>query len=307
MTNKKPKIIAIVGTNASGKSALAMKLALRFSGEIVSADSRQVYQGFDLAAGKPRLHELQEVRHHLINIVPLDVRFSLADYQRLAYQALDDIISRHLTPLLVGGTGLYVRSVVDGYQLADVRPNFALRNSLEQLPNPTLWEQLSFVDPQAAEQIDPRNRRRVIRALEIIESGHTFATSHINKPKYGVLQLGLTWPRDELRRRIMLRLRQRISQGLITEFEVALKRGVSHDRLESLGLEYRYVSRYIRGSIPTLDELIDELGHAIYRFAARQIAWFRHDKSIVWLDVNGDYEAEAASRIEMFLTASSSD
>jgi tRNA dimethylallyltransferase len=302
MPKESPRVIALVGTNASGKTELGVGLAVHFNGEIVSADSRQVYRGFDLAAGKPSPRERRKVPHHLIDVASIEIRFSLADYQRLAYTALDDIIARGRNAFIVGGTGLYVRSVVDGYQLTDVKPDLSLRNALEKLSDVELWELLKRQAPQAATQIDPRNRRRIIRGLEIVSSGHEFRTFHTNNPRYNVLQLGLTWPRDELRRRIMVRLRRRITAGMVGEFQAAVENGVTHAQLESLGLEYKFISRYIRGEFRDEEELIDQLGHAIYRFAVRQIAWFRHDPSIVWLDVRGNYEHEAVSRIATFLS-----
>lgn len=296
-----PPLIAIVGTNASGKSDLAITLAEQFSGEIVSADSRQVYEGMPLASGKPSAEDLARVPHHLLDIVPIDTIFSLADFQRYAYREIDQISARGKLPFLVGGTGLYTRAVIDGYDLTGAQPDRELRERLERYSDDELWQNLRERSPSAATLIDPRNRRRLIRALEITEAGYDYKVLHANKPRYHVLQLGLTWPRDELRIRIMARLRRRLDAGMIAETEDAIRRGISHERLEALGLEYRYISRYLLGAYPDYETFVTELGRAIYRFAMRQKSWFRHDISVVWLDASGDYFQEAVGKINEFL------
>jgi tRNA dimethylallyltransferase len=298
-----PKLVAVVGTNASGKSNLGIQLAKSFSGEVISADSRQVYRGLDLAAGKLSAQDMQGVRHHLIDIVDFEVRFSLADFQRLAYEVIDEIIARQHQPFLVGGTGMYVRSVVQGYQLTDAAPDLALRRELEQFGDDELWQRLRAHSPEGAQIIDPRNRRRLIRAIEVVEKGHSYRLTPVNSPRYEMLELGLTWPRDVLRSRIEVRLRQRISAGMIAEAQAIIGKGVSHERLEDLGLEYRHISRYLLGHYRDQEELIEQLGSAIWRFSARQMSWFRRDQSIIWLDTAADYYAEAARRVREFLAS----
>jgi tRNA dimethylallyltransferase len=295
------KAVAIVGTNASGKSALGVAAALRFGGEIISADSRQVYRGLDIGTGKLTRDEMHGIRHHLIDVMDLGTRYSVADFQRSAYRLIDEITARGRLPIMVGGTGLYVRSVVDGYQLTRARPDLALRDRLEQLTNEELHHRLNELAPDAAETIDPRNRRRIIRAVEIREQGFPFKTSHVNAPQYEFCQLGLTWPRDVLRERIKARLRTRLDEGMIGEVRNLLDEGVSFERLEALGLEYRFVARFLRGEYASEEELFDELGRAIYRFAMRQLAWFRRDKSIIWLDHTADHQEQAFELIESFI------
>jgi len=295
------KAVAIVGTNASGKSALGVAVALRFGGEVISADSRQVYRGLDIGTGKLSRDEMRGIRHHLIDVMDLDTRYSVADFQKSAYGLIDEITVRGRLPIIVGGTGLYVRSVVDGYQLTRARPDLALRDRLEQLTNEELHKRLSELAPDAAQAIDPRNRRRIIRAVEIREQGFPVKTSHINAPQYKFRQLGLTWPRDVLRERIRTRLRERLDAGMIDEVRNLLSDGVSFARLDGLGLEYRFVARFLQGEYASEEELFDELSRAIYRFAMRQLAWFRRDRSIEWLDHDQDYEQQAFDRIESFI------
>jgi tRNA dimethylallyltransferase len=297
----KAKAVAIVGTNASGKSALGVAVALRFGGEIISADSRQVYRGLDIGTGKLTRDEMRGIRHHLIDVMDLGTRYSVADFQKSAYGLIGEITSRNRLPIIVGGTGLYVRSVVDGYQLTRARPDLALRDRLEQLTNEELHHRLNELAPDAARNIDPRNRRRIIRAVEIREQGFPVKTSHVNAPQYEFCQLGLTWPRDVLRERIKSRLRTRLDQGMIEEVRNLLSEGVSFSRLDALGLEYRFVARFLQGEYAGEEELFDELGRAIYRFAMRQLAWFRRDKSIVWLDHAQDHEEQAFGLIEGFI------
>jgi tRNA dimethylallyltransferase len=298
---RRAKVIAIVGTNASGKSALGVAVALRFGGEIISADSRQVYRGLDIGTGKLTRDEMQWIRHHLIDVMDLGTRYSVADFQKSAYRLIDEITARRQVPIIVGGTGLYVRSVVDGYQLTKAQPDLARRDRLERLTDDELHQLLHELAPDAASAIDPRNRRRIIRAVEIREQGFPFNTSHVNAPQYKFCQLGLTWPRDVLRERIRSRLRKRLDEGMVQEVRNLLSKGVSFERLEALGLEYRFIARFLQGEPASEEELFDELSRAIYRFAMRQLAWFRRDKSIIWLDHSKDYQEQAFELIAGFI------
>ena len=301
MAASRARAIAIVGTNASGKSALGVAVALRFGGEIISADSRQVYRGLDIGTGKLTRGEMQGIRHHLIDVMDLETRYSVADFQKSAYGLIGEITARGRLPIIVGGTGLYVRSVVDGYQLTRAQPDLALRDRLERLTNEELHGLLSELAPDAAQTIDPRNRRRIIRAVEIGQQGFAFKTSHVNAPQYNICQLGLTWPRDVLRERIKSRLRARFDEGMVQEVQNLVSAGVSFSRLEGLGLEYRFVARFLQGEYASEEELFEELGRAIYRFAMRQLAWFRRDKSIIWLDHAKDYRQQAFGLIDDFI------
>lgn len=291
------KLVVILGTNASGKSELGIHLARHFGGEIVSADSRQVYRGLDLGTGKITPAQAATVRHHLIDVADVSEYFTLAQYQRAAYDAIDSISSAGKLPFLVGGTGLYITAVVEGYQLVEVPPNDSLRAELESLPLSQLVERLRKSDPDAASRIDQSNRRRLIRALEIAAAGQAHAAAQKRCPRYDCMQLGLTWPREILVERIQKRLRERLEQGMIDEVARLRSRGISDLRLDKLGLEYRYIARYLRGELRTIDELRSQLGIAIRQFAKEQLTWFKRDARIIWLDPFKDYFSEACDRI----------
>ncbi len=299
------QLVVILGTNASGKSELGIRLAHHFRGEVVSADSRQVYRGLDLGSGKITPAQAASVRHHLIDVAEVSEVYSLAQYQRAAYGAIDSIAAAGKLPFLVGGTGLYVSAIVEGYQLVDVPANDALRAELESLPPDQLVQRLQQADPEGARHIDLRNPRRIIRAIEVAHAGHGHAAAHQRTPRYHCLQLGLTWPRPILEERIEKRLRERLAGGMIEEVAGLRANGVSDLRLDKLGLEYRYISRYLRGELGTLDELRIQLGIAIRQFAKEQITWFKRDSRILWLEPFGDYFKEACDRIEEWRQAAS--
>lgn len=292
------KLVVILGTNASGKSDLAIRLASHFGGEIVSADSRQVYRGLDLGSGKITPAQAATVRHHLIDVAEVTESFSLAQYQRAAYGAIDAIAAAGRLPFLVGGTGLYISAIVEGYQLVEVPPNDSLRAELESLPLDRLVERLEQADPEAASHIDRRNPRRIIRALEVAAAGHGHAALRQRDPRYDCLQLGLTWPRSILDARIEQRLRARLAGGMIEEVAGLRALGVTDLRLEKLGLEYRYLARFLRGEIKTREELCLQLGTAIRQFAREQLTWFKRDRRILWLDPSGDCFKQACDRIQ---------
>ncbi|MBR5257334.1 MAG: tRNA (adenosine(37)-N6)-dimethylallyltransferase MiaA, partial [Clostridia bacterium] len=216
------KLIAIVGTNASGKSSLGVELAARFNGEIVSADSRQVYRGLDLGSGKITPEGMQGVPHHLLDVVEPGEFFSMADFQKCAYRAIDGIISRGKLPFLVGGTGLYVDSVTKGYSLSDIEPDLGYREELEMHSTPELWEKLRSLEPDSG--IDPKNRNRVMRRLEKLHQGDT--QPNANSPRYDVLTLGVRWDRETLKRRIDERLRRRVDEGMVSEVARLRQSGV---------------------------------------------------------------------------------
>ena len=291
------KLIVIMGTNASGKSNLGVALAKRFGGEVVSADSRQVFRGLDLGSGKITPEEMQGVRHHLIDIAEPNEFFSMHDFQRLAYEAVDDVRARGRTPFLVGGTGLYVASVTDGYVMSDTEPDLEYRAYLETMDTPKLYEMLRELRPEM--EIDEKNRNRVMRQLEKIHDGDDHSAP--NAPRYDCLKLGVTWPRPVLRARIDERLDRRLEQGMIEEVQGLLDRGASVEFLKKLGLEYRFITQYLIGEIPDRNEMVELLRTAIKQFAKRQTTWFRRDKDIQWLDMAGDPFAEACEKIDRFL------
>jgi len=292
----RPKMIVIEGTNASGKSGLGVKLAAEYDGEIISADSRQVYAGMDLGSGKITKEEMNGVPHHLLDVVQPGEFFSMADFQSLAYAAIDDILSRGKVPFLVGGTGLYVDSVADGYVLSEHKPDAELRAKLETYTTPELYDMLLKEDPDTG--IDPKNRHRVMRALEKIAAGDTAAPKR--EPRYEVLKFGVTWPREILKERIDERLERRLAEGMADETKALLDQGVSEEFLVKLGLEYKYLTWYHTGKMG-YEQMKEELALAIKRFAKRQMTWFRRDERIIWLDMAGDPAAQAKPYIDSFL------
>ncbi|MBO4926269.1 MAG: tRNA (adenosine(37)-N6)-dimethylallyltransferase MiaA [Clostridia bacterium] len=295
----KGKLIVILGTNASGKSGLGVELAKKYGGEIVSADSRQVYRGLDLGSGKITPKETQGVPHHLIDVCDPGDFFSMADFQRLAYAAIDGILARGRVPFLVGGTGLYVDAVADGYMLSLRAPDLALRARLETYETPALYEMLKEKLPDTG--IDPKNRNRVMRALERLAADDYRPGRR--SPRYEALKLGVTWPREILKQRIDQRLEKRLQQGMVQEVQRLLDAGVSPEFLDKLGLEYRYLSQYLLGKW-TYEQMVDELSRAIKRFAKRQMTWFRREENLHWLDMSAGPAAQAAALIDGFLSRS---
>ena len=292
-----PKVVAVVGTNASGKSALGIELAKKYNAEIISADSRQVFRGLDLGSGKVTPEETQGVPHHLIDVREPNEFFSMADFQRMAYQAIDDIRGRGRLPMIVGGTGLYVDSVLDGYLLSDKEPDLAYRAELEKLTTPQLYDMLLELKPDV--QVEKNNRNRVMRIIERIHDGDEATPG--KQARFESLRLGVSWPREVLNRRIDERLERRLEQGMIEEVQRLMDEGATTEFLLGLGLEYRFITQYLIGEIPDRQVMLDKLAIAIKQFAKRQMTWFRRNPEIVWLDMSGDAFDQACTAIDAFL------
>ena len=293
----KPKLIVVAGTNASGKSALGVALAEKYNAEIISADSRQVFRGFDLGSGKITPEEMRGVRHHLIDVCGAGDFFSMHDFQKLAYRAIEDILSRGKLPMIVGGTGLYIASVTDGYVMSDREPDLAYRDALEKLETPELYRMLLEKIPDI--QVDAKNRNRVMRILEKLHDGDDHLPH--KDPRYDCLKLGVTWDRETLKARIDERLEKRMRQGMVDEVKSLLDNGASVEFMNKLGLEYRYITQYLTGEIASEAEMCDQLFLAIKRFAKRQMTWFRREKDMHWLDMTADPFAQACALIDDFL------
>ena len=293
------KLIVIAGTNASGKSGPGVELALRYGGEIVSADSRQVFRGLDLGSGKISPEEMRGVPHHLIDVCDAGDFFSMHDFQRMACEAIDGIIARGKLPFLVGGTGLYVACVTEGYVMSDSPPDLQYRAHLETFDTPALYRMLKEAVPDA--DVEPKNRNRVMRLLEKLHAGDDHVPH--NRPRYECLKLGVTWEREALKARIDERLQRRLDAGMIEEVQGLIDRGVSLQFLYKLGLEYRFIAQYLTGEIPGREEMLERLGNAIKKFAKRQMTWFRRDRSILWLDMAADPLAQACDAVDRFLEA----
>lgn len=297
----KPKLIVILGPTACGKSGLGVALAQRYNGEVVSADSRQVYRGLDLGTGKVTAEEMAGVPHHLLDVAEPGEQYSVARFQQEAYAAIDHILARGRLPFLVGGTGLYVRAVAQGYVFHEAPPDPDLRSRLEALPIEELRSRLT----EAGVALDEdcfHNRPRLVRLLEKHLNGEDPHAERELAPRYAVLTLGVSYPREEVCRRIDDRLIARLDQGMVEEVAALRSQGVSDAFLEGLGLEYRYILRHLTGAIPTEEQLIDELGRAIKRFAKRQVSWFKKDRDVHWLDMGADPVREARALIDDFLT-----
>ena len=294
-------IIAIVGPNATGKSDLGIYLAREFQGEIVSADARQVFRKLDIGTGKVSKEQQRIVPHHLLDVIDVGEPFSVAAYQTLAYKAINSILKRGHLPFLVGGTGLYLEAVIDGYEFVAVPPSPELRQQMESRAEDDLINELWRLDPIAAANIQVRNKRRIIRAIEIATSGYKYEDSRRTQRRYSTLQLGVSWPRQQLYERIDERLDRRLKNGMVEEVRDLLRQGVSEQLLHDLGLEYRHVLMFIKGEYSTMDALYDGLRHAIHSFARRQLTWFNQDKRIHWLDTSSQYYEEAVFKIENYL------
>lgn len=300
MTDKKPSLIVVLGPTASGKSSLGIALAQRFHGEIISADSRQVYRGLDIGTAKVTSEEQALVPHHLLDIVEPEKMYTVSQFQHAAITAIDAILTSLHVPFLVGGSPHYIQAVVDNLDMPQVAPQPALRAQLEQRPLSDLLLELQQRDPKSFVVIDRNNPRRVIRALEVcITTGKPFSEQRgLANPLYRSLMLGIQWPREVLYRRIDARVDERMKQGMVQEVQGLLDTGIRHERLEALGLEYRFVGRWLRGEFPNEDQMVERLKYAIHDFTRRQLTWFRRDTRIMWIDGNdGNAMAQEAGKI----------
>ena len=291
-----PNLIVVLGPTASGKSSLGIALALECNGEIVSADSRQVYRGLDIGTAKVTPAERALVPHHLLDVLDPQEVYTVSQFQRGAIDAIDAILARGKLPFLVGGSPHYIQAVVDHFDIPHIPPQPELRMQLESRSLTDLLAQLEELDPQSIATIDQKNPRRVIRALEVcIVSGKPFSQQRgIADPLYRSLLLGIQWPREVLYRRIDMRVDERMQQGMVDEVRNLLTQGVSHERLEALGLEYRFVSLWLQGKFSSEAEMIQRLKYAIHDFTRRQLTWYRRDKRIVWVDgIEGDGDNDA--------------
>ncbi len=281
--SQKPKIIAIVGPTASGKTALSIELAKRFNGEVISADSRQTYRGLDIGSGKVTEAEMDGVPHHLIDIADPEEIYSAGDFLRDAKIAINDMVARGKVPIIAGGTFFYLDLLRGKMQTAEVKPNFALQAEFEKLSTPELIERLTLADPERASTIDKANRRRLIRALVIIESLGKVPEVKVaqSESEYEWLIFGIDIDRVVLYERIRVRLQDRLQNGMIEEVKGLLASGVNPQRLDDFGLEYRYLTRNLLNEIP-YEEMVVQLFAKLRQFAKRQLTWLRKDKEIIW-------------------------
>jgi len=284
-----PKILVVLGPTASGKSDLAVKLALQQNGEVISADSRQVYKGLDIGSGKITKKEMKGVPHHLLDVCSPHKVFTASDYARLARKAINDILSRGKLPIICGGTGFYIDAALYKNSFAPIKPNLTIRQKLNILSTDELAQKLAKLDPERFVNIDKYNRPRLIRALEIVLDTGKPVPKLKKTALYNTEKIGILWPLEELDKRIELRLDQRLSPitgGMINEI-TNLKfpkkgKGLSSQRLYNLGLEYRYVSLFLDGKLDYKTMRVNLLT-ASKQYARRQITWFKRDKEIQWI------------------------
>jgi len=296
--NTNNKILVITGPTATGKSALAVALAKAFRGEIISADSRQVYRGLDIGSAKITRDEMDGIPHHLIDVVNPTEVFTVAEFKKLADAKIAEIISRGKLPIICGGTGMYISAVIDNQTFPEVPPNPELRDELAKLSIEELFEKLKILNPEQAQIIDSKNPVRLIRAIEIGLAGvNPLHASGEGKVKHlckaglrsrtgEVLIIALRIPKDELDQKIEQRIHDRIP-ALFTEIRTLLAQGVSSEQLRRFGLEYRYGNDYVTGKI-LLPEFIETLTIKTIQFAKRQVTWWKNDERVHWLNPVSD-------------------
>ncbi|MBP7006759.1 MAG: tRNA (adenosine(37)-N6)-dimethylallyltransferase MiaA [Candidatus Pacebacteria bacterium] len=276
---KKPKVIVILGPTATGKSNLAVKLAKKLNGEIISADSRQVYKTLDIGTGKITKKEMRGVPHHLLDVVNPKTKFSVIKYQTLANKALEQILKKGRTPIICGGTGFYIDAVTKGVVFPEVPPNNKLRKELEKKNPEDLIKILNKLDKARARNIDKKNKVRLIRAIEIAKHLGKVPKIKEKKNNYEFIKVGLTLPQEELKGKIEKRIKKMFKDGLLKEVSKLKRSGISEKRLKELGFEYYK---------PTLENVIT----GNIKYAKRQITWFKRDNEIKWFTPSQEKDIE---------------
>ena len=304
----KPKVLAIVGPTASGKTALGIELAQLLDGEVVSCDSMQIYEGLDIATAKPTPEEMQGIPHHLIGIIPRTRKFSVADYAQLARETIADITARGKLPILVGGTGLYADAVLTGMQFEEVPGDPQVRERLmkrlEAEGTDVLYAELQTLDPQAAEKIHPNNAVRLVRALEVcLRTGDTFTAykqrNAAHPAPYDYLLFGLDWEREVLYDRIGRRVDQMLAQGLLEEVRNARDPAM---QTSAAAIGYKELLPYLDGT-SDLETCVEEIKRETRRYAKRQMTWFRRNAQICWLKMCESNELEKNSKYSQKIIA----
>ncbi len=291
-------LLVVVGPTAAGKTAVSLRIASKYNGEIISADSRLFYRGLDVGTAKPTRAERAQIPHHLIDICAPDETLSLGEYQQLAYAAIEDVQRRKRLPVLVGGTGQYVEAVVSGWGIPRVPPQPALRAALERLGGAELARWLALLDPVAAAAIDPRNVRRLVRALEVtLMSGRPISALQIKAPPpYRIAIIGLHYTRSTLHKRIDQRVDEMMAAGLLAEVSGLRQAGYGRNLPAMSGLGYRQLYAYLEGEM-TLSEAVQRIKFETHRFVRQQYTWFRlDDPRITWFDLGKADEETAVLR-----------
>jgi len=277
------KIIVILGPTTTGKSDLTVKLAKKFKGEVISADSRQVYKGMNIGTGKVTRKEMQGVPHYLLDVANPKRKFTVVQYKDLSQKAINKILKQGKVPIVCGGTGFYIQALVDGLTIPEVKPDWQLRTQLEKKTIEQLYNQLKKLDPKRAKTIERKNKRRLIRAIEIVIKTKKPVPLLKKQPlPYSFLILGIKKDKEILKVLINKRILKRLDQGMIAEVKKLKKSGLSWKRLEDFGLEYRWIARHLQNKID-YQKMIDNLQKDIEHFARRQMTWFKRDKRIKWI------------------------
>ena len=286
----KRKIIVILGPTASGKSALAVKMAKKINGEIISADSRQVYKGLDIGSGKITKKEMSGIPHYCLEIVHPKKIFTVVDFKKRADEAIEKIFAKNKTPIIVGGTGLYIQAIVDNIVLPEVKPDWKLRKELEKKTTEEMFKMLKKLDPERARSIDAKNPRRLIRAIEIAKKiGKIPKLKSMSRRDLDIRQIGIKLPDEILKKNIEKRIKKMLKGGLVAETNKLRKSGLSWKRIYELGFEYRYPALFLRGKI-SKDEMLAKMLIENWQYAKRQMTWFKRDKRIKWINKFKDAE-----------------
>ncbi len=294
---RKDTLVVILGPTASGKSDLGVRLARAFGGEIISADSRQIYKGLDIGTGKIRKKEMRGIPHHLLDVSSTKKPYTVSAWRRQALRAIDLIRKKGRVPFLVGGSPLYIYALVDQWSIPEVKPDAKLRKRLEQLSLPALLAKLAKLDPARASSIEPQNKRRIIRAIEIVlKTKRPVPSLEKHQLPYPILFLGVAQSKENLRKRIAKRLDAMVRQGLLKEVGKLRKQGISWKRINELGFEYAYAAAHLKGEL-SKDEMERRIQKATEDFVRRQMSWFKKDQRIRWVK---NYK-EARQRVSRFL------
>lgn len=275
------KILVILGPTATGKSDLAVKLAKKYNGEVISADSRQVYKGLDIGTGKITKKEMLGVRHHMLDIISPKKVFSVSDWKKQTEEIIRNIHKRGKFPIICGGTGFYIQSIVDGVILPEVPPNLELRKKLEKKSLKELQIILKHLDPKRFKNIDTKNKVRLVRAIEIAKKLGSVPKIKKARSEYEILQIGLNLPINNLKKRIHNRVLSRLKKGMINEARNLNKNGLSWKRMRQLGLEYRFLAGYLKGKV-SKKELSKNIENGNLDYSKRQMIWFKRDRGIKW-------------------------
>lgn len=310
MSTVLPKIVVILGPTASGKTGLGLGLAKEFNGEVISADSRQVYTGMAIGTAQPRgvwetVHGKRQylvdgIPHYLVDVLSPDVEMSAAEFKDKAIELMHDICSRGKVPFVVGGTGLYIWSLIDNLTIPEVPPNAQLRSSLERCTVEELTQKLAELDPEAPTQVDCNNPRRLIRAIEIVtETKRPLAEQRTQGPALvEALQIGIRWPTADLQARIDARVDEELREGLEAETKELIRAGYRESLPSMSGIGYPEMIRFIRGEM-TLTEAVEKIKVATHQYAKRQMTWFKRDERIQWMD--GPDNKKAKTLVSAFL------